>query len=94
MGKYSIVPSTRFKKDLKKYQEKPKEYNAVFDAVDILAEGGHTNIPQEMKPHRLKGNFHGYWECHLFPDLLLIWDESESPQEIYLVRVGSHGDLF
>jgi mRNA interferase YafQ len=94
MGKYSIVPSTRFKKDPKKYQNQPKEYQTIFEVVDKLAENGHVNIPFEMKPHRLKGGYHGYWESHLFPDLLLIWGESESPAEIYLVRVGSYADLF
>lgn len=94
MAKYQIVPSTKFRKDLKKYQNKPKEYDAIFQAVDLLSDGGHGNIHPGMKPHKLKGDFQGYWECHLLPDLLLIWEESEFPAEIYLVRVGSHADLF
>jgi mRNA interferase YafQ len=93
MPKYQIVPSTKFRKDLKRFQVKSKEYNAIIGAVNLLSDGGHENIHPGMKPHRLKGDFQGYWECHLLPDLLLIW-ESESPAEIYLVRVGSHADLF
>lgn len=34
--------------------------------VTILVENG--KIPPKYKPHKLKGNYKGYWECHIEPD--------------------------
>ncbi|MGV8139563.1 MAG: type II toxin-antitoxin system YafQ family toxin [Mangrovibacterium sp.] len=95
MSRYSIVPSGRFRKDIKKYLKKPKERQAIFEAVNILVESGYSGIPKNMRPHRLSGNYKGYWECHVLPDLLIIWEQTECPvTEIYLVRVGTHSELF
>lgn len=94
MAKFKIVPSSKFKKDFKKYQNSKKEKQAIFDVIELL-EGGHENIPQKMRPHILSGNYSGLWECHALPDLLIIWEEStEDITEVYLARVGSHSELF
>jgi mRNA interferase YafQ len=44
------------------------------------------------RPHRLSGNWNRFWECHIEPDWLLIWDEDETA--LILVRTGTHADLF
>ncbi|MFT4204777.1 MAG: type II toxin-antitoxin system YafQ family toxin [Chitinophagaceae bacterium] len=94
MPKFIVTPSSQFKKELKKYQNRKKEIKAIFDVVELL-EGGHENIPSKMKPHVLSGNYNDFWECHVMPDLLVIWDETTEPvNKVYLVRVGSHSELF
>lgn len=94
MTKFKIVPSSQFKKDFKKYRDRKKEKQAIFDVVELL-EGGSENIPQTMRAHTLLGNYKGFWECHIMPDLLIIWDEQTEPiAEIYLVRVGTNSELF
>jgi len=45
-------------------------------------------------PHLLTGNFKGCWECHVQPDLLLIWQEDIENKAIILQRLGSHSELF
>jgi mRNA interferase YafQ len=62
--------------------------------LKLLEKNGHNAIPSKMKPHTLQGQYRNYWKCHIFPDLLLIWIETEIPAEIYLVRIGSHAELF
>lgn len=47
-----------------------------------------------MKPHKLIGNYKGCLECHIMPDLLIIWEQDEKEMEIYLLDIGSHSDLF
>ena len=47
-----------------------------------------------MKPHLLTGNYKGALECHIEPDLLIIWVEYEEEKEISLLRLGSHAELF
>jgi mRNA interferase YafQ len=95
MSKYQILFSSQFKKDFKKYLKQPKEKQAIKDVIATLANEGYLGIPENMVPHKLKGNYKGYWECHVKPDILLIWKQLEEPDnEIALARVGSHSDLF
>lgn len=45
-----------------------------------------------MRPHQLKGEWKGFWECHIGPDWLLIY--KPTADEILLARTGTHSDLF
>ena len=41
----------------------------------------------------MSGDRSGYRDCHLWPDLLLIYAKP-LPDVLRLVRLGSHADLF
>lgn len=56
-----------------------------------MAEG--KTIPPEKRPHMLTGDYAGCMECHVGPDFLLIWQD-EATDTIYIVRLGSHSELF
>jgi len=45
------------------------------------------------RDHALSENWSGYRDCHLWPDLLLIYAKP-SPDVLRLVRLGSHSELF
>ena len=62
--------------------------------LQTLKVNGVDGIPIKMKPHKLKGNFKGNWECHIKPDLFIIWFQIEEPRTIKLIRLGSYSDLF
>ncbi len=95
MSAYTVFPSTQFKKDYKKFLKKKKELEAIQVTLRLLAQKGHDSLPPRMKPHTLVGNYRGSWECHIFPDLLLIWEQEDEPvNKIHLIRVGSHSELF
>lgn len=94
MNKYQIFFSTKFKKDLKKFTKIPKKYRDIQSCVKLLASNGNIAIPTKMLPHKLIGKYKDCYECHILPDLLLIWEEYEEEKEIVLLRVGSHSDLF
>ena len=47
-----------------------------------------------MKPHQLTGQYTGCLECHIESDLLLIWIQNEDEKVIYLMRLGTHSELF
>lgn len=44
------------------------------------------------RPHALRGNGFGHWDCHVTPDGLLLYKVTET--ELILVRTGSHAELF
>ncbi|QQL51280.1 type II toxin-antitoxin system YafQ family toxin [Mucilaginibacter ginkgonis] len=92
---FEIVTSTKFLKDLKLLKKRSlKDLDILKDLISILAKKGHKGLDKKHKPHKLSGNYKGYWECHVKPDLLLIWDENEKINLLELVRTGSHSDLF
>lgn len=92
---YKFVFTTKYKKDFKKLQKGDMaDVKLVVGVLDILREHGMKGIPLQMKPHKLKGKYKDDWECHIKPDLLIIWFQIESPNIIKLIRIGSHSDLF
>ena len=86
-----LVQSSRFKKDLKRYQHKNKQKEHLETILDLLKEG--KAIPAKYKPHLLKGEWEGYTECHVENDLLLIWIDPNT-NEIILIRFGTHAELY
>jgi mRNA interferase YafQ len=91
---YRLLVTTQFKKDLKKLKKRKRDFELAVTAMKVLQQKGVKGIPGRMRPHRLRGKYTDTWECHLKPDLLIIWMQFESPKTIRLVRIGSHSDLF
>lgn len=92
---FQIIASTKFLKDLKLLKKRSvKDLEILQRVISILAEKGHGGLDKEYKPHKLSGNYKGYWECHVKPDLLLIWEENKKINLLELIRTGTHSDLF
>ena len=91
---YQLIPTTKFKKDLKKVKKNRNDFERTILVLKILESNGVEGIPPNMNPHKLTGEYKDNWECHIKPDLLIIWIQIESPNIIKLIRIGSHSDLF
>jgi mRNA interferase YafQ len=73
-----LKESTQFKKDLKKLLKKNKtDLEIIFEVLKILQINEAARIPKERKPHKLRGNYKNNWECHIKPDLFIIWFQVE-----------------
>jgi mRNA interferase YafQ len=93
--KYYLVKSSKFRKDLKRVLKRnASDFQEAAKVLHLLEEKGVKGIPLQMKPHKLKGHHKDDWECHIKPDLLIIWFQIEAPKTIKLIRIGSHSDLF
>lgn len=57
----------------------------------MLSEG--KTLPERYKNHPLKGNFKGYYDCHILPDWVLIYKIEKEKLILLLFDVGSHSDL-
>ena len=88
---WTLIPTVQFKKDLKKYRNRPEKLASLKSVLDSLKENG--EVPRKYYPHMLKSNYNGFMECHVENDFLLIWRDVDS-QIISLTRVGSHSELF
>ena len=51
-------------------------------------------LEPRYKDHALVGNFAGCRECHVKPDLLLVYRIAEDVLELALIEVGNHAELF
>lgn len=92
---FNIVASNKFLKDLKLLKKRnPSDFELLQNFVNYLAIHGAKGIDRKYKAHKLKGEYAGYWECHVKPDLLLIWDENTEIMLLALARTGTHSDLF
>jgi mRNA interferase YafQ len=85
-----IVPTSQFKRDYKKRARENGLDELLSVVIDKLVVG--DSLPSKFRDHTLKGGYAGCRECHLKPDLLLIYVQTEN--ELRLIRLGSHSDLF
>ena len=86
-----LKPTGQYKKDYKRFRNKPKKVEKLFKILELLQ--NELPIPEENRPHQLTGDYAGYMECHIEGDFLLIWYDPDT-DEISLVRLGSHSELF
>ncbi len=84
-----LIPTTQYKKDLKRYSNQSKKMEALIEVLRCLA--NEKPVPPNYRPHMLKGQYKGCMECHIEGDFLLIWIDEDA---ISLVRLGSHSELF
>lgn len=61
------------------------------EVVKLIAQD--MDLPARCRPHKLSGQWTGYWECHIEPDWLLVYD-LDDPEVVTLVATGTHADLF
>lgn len=88
-----VTHSKRFKKDLRKLARSGnfdlKHFNKV---VNQLA--SEEELSPKYRDHQLKGELKEFRECHLEPDLLLVYSKEAEVLALFLFRIGSHTELF
>ena len=89
---HTIKPSTKFAKDLKRVHKRGWKIASLTGIVKELAAG--KKLLDKHRDHDLVGNFTGLRECHIEPDWLLIYEIDRDNLMLYLVRTGSHSDLY
>lgn len=94
----TIERTRRFKRDFKR-QSKGKHRSSLdadFLAVITLLTNDQPLDPQPLDPthrdHALSGNWVDFRDCHIHPDLVLIYRKPDE-QTLQLVRIGSHSEL-
>jgi mRNA interferase YafQ len=90
-----IEYSNAFKRDFKRVKTMPRHRHdsepLLVAALDLISVD--TPLPGKYRDHALIGEWSGYRECHLKPDLLLIYSKPD-PRTLRLARLGSHAELF
>jgi mRNA interferase YafQ len=89
----TINRTSRFKKDYKR--ESKGQHRAILDELLVAAASllaAYAPLPESMRDHALVGEWKDHRDCHLKPDLVLIYRLPDS-ETIELVRLGSHSEL-
>jgi len=90
MIKYRLFKTNQFKRSYKKLKLTDNEDLAYIDIVYNLLCG--IDLVDKYKDHQLKGNMKEFRECHIKPDLLLMYGIIDDVLE--LVNIGSHSEIF
>lgn len=90
---YEIAKTKRFKTAYKRIKNLRGFKKGVFtEVVGTLASG--KKLSEKYKDHKLTGNLKAFRECHLAPDILLIYQIDDDILVLTLVSVGNHSQLF
>jgi len=83
----------QFKRDHRRIKATPR-YRDIDSLLGHLTEllANDQPLPPERFDHALVGRWMGFRECHVQPDLLLIYDKPTS-DVLLMVRLGSHSEL-
>jgi len=89
----TIKFTSRFKRDYKR--EKSGRHGKTLDTllmavVNLLA--ADRELPRRTFDHPLSGEWDDFRDCHLKPDLILIYRKADAAS-LELVRLGSHSEL-
>lgn len=88
-----IKRTKKFKRDYRR--EKSGKYSKTLDAefVVVLALlAADQPLPHNNFDHQLSGNWHDHRDCHIRPNLVLIYRKPDD-DTLELVRMGSHSEL-
>lgn len=91
---YGIRKTSQFKKDFKLCIKRGLDIEEFAKVVTLLQFG--AVLPEKYKDHPLhpSKDYKNCRELHIEPDWLLIYKYSNENVILYLVRTGSHSDLF
>lgn len=87
--------SSAFKRDYKRVKATPRHSNDVDSLMSAILAMLLVDqaLPESNRDHALTGNWAGYRECHIKPDLILIYRKPDV-NTLRLARLGSHSELF
>ena len=89
----TIRHTTSFKRDYKRISK--GIYRAAIDDLlkaVVVPLASDQQLPAKYKDHALSGEWNDCRDCHVKPDLVLIYRKPDA-QTIELVRLGSHSEL-
>ena len=87
---YIFKPTSRFKRQYKKLNQNDKQSAKAI--IDRLLND--ESLEPKHKDHKLTGQYESFRECHIKPDLLLIYKKEERVLILTCLAIGSHSELF
>ncbi|MXP15684.1 type II toxin-antitoxin system mRNA interferase toxin, RelE/StbE family [Altererythrobacter confluentis] len=88
----ALTPTTKFRRDYKRERKSDAGLDAVLQPVlDKLS--ADLPLAKSNCDHALNGDWADHRDCHIRPDLVLIYAKP-ADGNLILARLGSHAELF
>lgn len=88
-----IERTSRFKRDYKREKKGRYREALAIELLEIIAALTiDAELPLQFHDHALLGNWKDHRDCHVCPDLILIYAKPDD-ETLQLVRLGSHAEL-
>ncbi len=86
--------STAFKKDVRR-EGKGLNLSALNAVLPIVLRdlANDVQLDAKYRDHKLTGDWEGSRECHIKPDLLLVYEKPDD-KTLRLARLGSHAEIY
>jgi mRNA interferase YafQ len=84
------ITVAQFRRDVRLAQKRGKDMAKLRELILLLIAG--NPLPARYKDHPLGGEWSQHRDSHIEPDWLLIY--KMNGEDLYLVRTGTHSDLF
>jgi mRNA interferase YafQ len=85
-----VIRTGQFKRDVKLAERRGKDLAKLRELIVLLME--EKPLPPRCHDHALGGDWKHHRDCHIEPDWLLLYKIDGN--DLYLVRTGTHSDLF
>ena len=89
---FEIKTYKQYDRDVKLALRRGLDIEKLLEVVKLLQSG--DPLPAKYKNHLLSGDYKGYWECHIHPNWLLLYEKDTEIRIISLYRTGTHSDIF
>ncbi len=90
---YFIISTNQYNRSFKKLIFGGKvRREEIEKVIEIII--SNSKLPFKFKDHKLKGDMADFRECHIKPNILLIYKIKRDGTTLILVNIGTHSDLF
>ncbi len=88
-NRYKLSTTKKFDKEYKRLNEANRKL--VDSVIEILLSG--APLPEKQRDHQLKGKLKDFRDCHVNPDLVLIYTKEDDVLLVTAYRINSHSEL-
>ena len=89
---FEIKTYKQYDRDVKLAVRRGLDIEKLLEVVRLLRLD--EPLPANFHNHLLTGDSKGYWECHITPNWLLLYEKDTEIRIISLYRTGTHSDIF
>ena len=87
---YKLHLTKRFTKEVKKLNSQDLKHT--MEVLERLC--NNETLEPKYKDHALSGDLAGARDCHIKPDLVLIYRQDKEVLELIALRIGKHSKVF
>ena len=87
-----IERSSRFKKNFKRFARDLVFCAEFATLLELLVSD--AELPPKYCDHPLHNNWEGCRDCHVRPDVVLIYQKTTDGLVLHLLRIGGHSEVF